>query len=192
MENMKTLKFERDDNEVVIRLGAGTRPVDANNPEHASTAVELTLPTSFSAEAWAVWNYLDGAAFIYDYDGRLVVTDEALDLTYCGDGSHENPIGGPRWIVDSWDELEEILVATYCDLVENAVIEPVEKILSEEMYDEPIKGGSITGNFVEVIGERVVNRCGKILEQYLYNIEGYTPKNGLPFVALKSNIYLFG
>ena len=191
MENMKTLKFERDDNEVVIRLGRGTRPADANNPEHASTAVELTLPTSVPAEAWAVWNYLDGTAFIYEYDGRLVVTDEALDLTAHGDGSRDNPIGGPRWIVDSWDELEEILLATYCDLVEDDMIEPVEKILSETMYDEPIRGGSFTGNLVEIIGERVVNRCGKILEQYLYNIEGYTPKNGLPFVALKSNIYTF-
>lgn len=192
MENMKTLKFKRHDNKVVIRLGAGTRPVDANNPKHAITAVELTLPTSFSAEAWTTWNYLDGAAFIYEYDGRLVVTDEALDLTAHSDGNMENHIGGPRWIVDSWDELEEILEETYFCLAEEEVIEPVEKILSEEMYDEPIKGGSITGNFVEVIGERVVNRFGKILEQYLYNIEGYTPKNGLPFVALKSNIYLFG
>lgn len=192
MEYMKTLKFKRDDNKVVIRPGAGTRSVDTNNPKHASTAVELTLPTSFSAEAWATWNYLDGAAFIYEYDGKLVVTDEALDLTAHSDGNMENQIGGPRWIVDSWDELEEILEETYLCLVEEEVIEPVDKILSEEMYDEPIKGGSINGNFVEVIGERVVNRCGKILEQYLYNIEGYTPKNGLPFVALKSNIYLFG
>ena len=191
MENMNTLKFERDDNEVVIRLGRGTRPSDANNPEHASTAVELTLPTSFSAEAWACWNYLDGAAFIYEYDGRLVVTDEALDLTAHGDGSRENPIGGPRWVVDSWDELEEKLVETYFCLVEEEEIEPVEKILSETMYDTPKQGGSFTGNLVEIIGERTVNRCGKILEQYLYNIVGYTPKNGLPFVALKSNIYTF-
>lgn len=191
MENMKTLKFKRHDNKVVIRLGAGTRPVDANNPEHASTAVELTLPTSFSAEAWATWNYLDGAAFIYEYDGKLVVTDEALDLTVYGDGNMENQIDGPRWIVESWDELEEILEQTYFCLVEEEVIEPVEKILSETMYETPRQGGSVTGNLVEIIGERTVNRCGKIHEQYLYNIVGYTPQNSLPFTALKSNIYTF-
>lgn len=64
------------------------------------------------------------------------------------------------------------------------------KLISEKMYDEPLYGGSFTGNLVEVIGERVVEHEGKLLEQYLYNIMGYTPENGLPFVSLKCNIYV--
>lgn len=65
------------------------------------------------------------------------------------------------------------------------------KVLREQTYDAPIKGGSVTGNLVEVIGEQtVVTDEGKELEQYIYNIVGYTPKNGKPFVALKSNIFL--
>ena len=65
------------------------------------------------------------------------------------------------------------------------------KVLREQTYDAPIKGGSVTGNLVEVIGEQtVVTDEGKELEQYIYNIVGYTPENGKPFVALKSNIFL--
>ena len=65
------------------------------------------------------------------------------------------------------------------------------KVLREQTYDAPIKGGSITGNLVEVIGEQtVMTDEGRELEQYIYNIVGYTPENGKPFVALKSNIFL--
>lgn len=191
MENMSTMKFLRDDNEVVIRLGRGTRPSDINNPEHASTAVELSLPTGLSRKAQYCWSYFDGAAFAFEYDGRLVVTDESLELAAGGDGSREAPICAPRWIVDSWEELEKILEETCDHLVEEEQLEPLDEILSETMYDEPVNGASVTGNIVEIIGERVVNHGGRILEQYLYNIEGHTPKNGLPFAALKSNIYLF-
>lgn len=66
------------------------------------------------------------------------------------------------------------------------------KTLSQIFYNKPLKGGSVTGNFVEVIGEQVVEDEGKTYDQYIYNIVGYTPKNGKPFVALKSNIILLG
>ena len=63
-------------------------------------------------------------------------------------------------------------------------------IISKTMYDKPLKGGSVTGNSVEIIGEQTVECNGRILEQYIYNIDGYTAKNGLPFVALKDNIII--
>lgn len=68
----------------------------------------------------------------------------------------------------------------------------MDKVIRKKMYEEPLTGGSITGNLVEVIGEREVLHEGKVLEQYIYNIEGYTPKNGKPFVALKDNIIILG
>lgn len=64
-------------------------------------------------------------------------------------------------------------------------------VLSKEMYTEPVQGGSVTGNLVEVIGEQVVQFLdGQVVEQYLYNIVGFTPKNGKPFASHKANIFL--
>lgn len=112
-EDAEGLKFLRTDNELTY---CGEDPVDRNEPEHAHTAIELTLPTGLSDKARSCWEYFDGTAFAYEYDGHLVVTNEALDLTECGDGSHEAPYGAPRWVVDSWEELEQALEATYDDL----------------------------------------------------------------------------
>ena len=53
------------------------------------------------------------------------------------------------------------------------------------MYSRPYKGYSVTGNEVEIVGERF--ETGK--EYYLYNIVGYQPQNGQPFVALKCNVH---
>ncbi len=66
----------------------------------------------------------------------------------------------------------------------------MEKEISRRIYEEPIRGGSITGNLISIIGERVIEIEGKEIEQYLYNIDGYTPKNGKPFAAHKSNIFI--
>lgn len=64
-------------------------------------------------------------------------------------------------------------------------------VLNQKMYDASKMAGSITGNLVEVIGEQTVKTdSGETLEQFLYNIHGYTPENGKPFAALKSNIFL--
>ena len=65
-----------------------------------------------------------------------------------------------------------------------------EELLERTMYEVPIQGGSITGNLVNIIGEQKVKRGGIVLDMYLYDIVGYTPKNGKPFAALKSNIYI--
>lgn len=107
------LKFLRTDNELAY---CGDDPIDRSNPDQSDTAIELTLPTGLSEKAQKCWDYFDGTAFAYEYVGRLVVTDEALDLAEFGDGSHEAPFGAPRWICDSWEELEKILEETYDDL----------------------------------------------------------------------------
>ena len=65
------------------------------------------------------------------------------------------------------------------------------KIIETKMYDEEIKGGSFMGDLVKVIGEQKVEHKGKTLDLYLYNIVGYTAKNGKPFAALKENIMIF-
>lgn len=67
----------------------------------------------------------------------------------------------------------------------------METIIREKYYDKPIEGGSVTGNLVEVIGEQLMLKDGRVYDQYIYNIVGYTPKNGKPFAALKANIILF-
>jgi hypothetical protein len=65
-------------------------------------------------------------------------------------------------------------------------------LLEKKMYTEPVQGGSMTGNLVEVIGEQKIQlEDGRVIEQYIYNIMGYTPENGKPFVALKANIITF-
>ena len=67
----------------------------------------------------------------------------------------------------------------------------IKRVFDKKMYDKTIQAGSITGNLVEIIGEQKVElEDGTIIEQYLYNIVGYTPKNGKPFVSLKANIFL--
>ena len=77
------------------------RPVDRNDPEAAATAVALAFPHELSDNAWRMLNYLDDTAFLFAYKGQLVVTDESLDLTECGDGTPESPFGGPRWVGDT-------------------------------------------------------------------------------------------
>lgn len=114
------MKFLRADNHVTF---CGEYPIDMNDHENERTAIELTLPTDLSEKAWKCWDYFDGTAFAYEYKDQLVVTDEGLYLTEHGDGSHEAPFGGPRWVVDSWEELEEALEATYDDLQEDGMIE---------------------------------------------------------------------
>lgn len=106
---------ERAEEECVI-LWSADRPVDRNDPDAAETAIEITLPCTFSDKARDVWDYLDGAAFLYIYKGRLVVTDESLELTEAGDGSRGNPYGCPRWTEDSFEELEKDMEAAYDEL----------------------------------------------------------------------------
>ena len=113
------MEFLRADNRATY---FGEQPVDRNDPKGARMALGLTLPEGFSDKAWACWDYFDGSAFLYGYKGRLVVTDEALELTAAGDGTRENPYGGPRWVCDSWEELEQILEEVYDELKEEEII----------------------------------------------------------------------
>ena len=98
------------------RILHGERAVDRNDRASEHTAVELALPDNFSDKAKVCWKYFTGAAYIFEYKNRLVATDEGLYLTDHGDGSHEAPHGGPRWVCDSWEELERLLEAIYDDL----------------------------------------------------------------------------
>lgn len=104
----------------------GQTPVDNNDVGNESTAIEYKLPDNFSEKAKKYWEYLEGAAFIYEYEGRLVITDESLELT-----EYEN--GAPRWVFNSWEELEEMLEMCYDDYAEDIeeILEPVEKYAFE-------------------------------------------------------------
>lgn len=95
----------------------GLNPIDRNDHFSENKAIELALPYNFSEKAKACWDYLDGTAYIFEYKNRLVVTDESLDLTEYGDGK-TLPLGCPRWICDSWEELERILELSYDDMLE--------------------------------------------------------------------------
>lgn len=54
------------------------------------------------------------------------------------------------------------------------------------MYKKSYLEVSIMGDPVGIISEALYKANDN--EYYYYNICGYTPKNGLPFVALKANI----
>jgi hypothetical protein len=68
----------------------------------------------------------------------------------------------------------------------------MDKLISTGSYTKSKKGISLfSDNEIEIIGEQTVElENGKVIEQYLYNIVGYTPENGKPFVSLKANIVL--
>lgn len=97
----------------------GDTPIDMNNVGNESTAIEYKLPDNFSEKAKKFWAYLEGAAFIFEYESRLVITDESLYLTEYEDGNSNVLCGAPRWIFDSWKELEEMLENCYDDYGED-------------------------------------------------------------------------
>lgn len=109
----------------------GDTPVDMNDVGNESTAIEYMLPDNFSEKAKKFWIYLEGAAFIFEYEGRLVITDESLYLTEHGDGSPDAPIGAPRWVLDSWEELEEELEKCYDEYNED-----LEELFAEDEPEE--------------------------------------------------------
>ena len=112
------MNFLTDD----ILILTGLTPIDRNDPESESTAVEYSLPEGFTKKAKDCWAYLDDTAFLFEYKGRLVVTDESLYLTEHGDGTHDAPFGFPRWTVDSWEELEKAMEEAWDDLAENDML----------------------------------------------------------------------
>lgn len=102
------MKYLRDDNKI-LSVGSG---IDKNDPAGAREAVELSLPAGFSKKAQACWDYFEGAAFLFEYKDRLVMTDESLYLTDHGDGYNE-PLGYPRGVFETWDEVETWLEEVY-------------------------------------------------------------------------------
>jgi hypothetical protein len=109
------------------RILHGRHPIDMNDRIGERTAAELALPDNFSDKAKACWEYYKGAAYIFEYKGRLVITDESLYLTDHGDGSHSAPFGGPRWVCDSWEDVKRNLEQNYDEVADpelNSGIEP--------------------------------------------------------------------
>ena len=86
-----------------------------NDPEAAKTAVELQFLETFSPKALACVRDFEGSMYLYRYKGKFVLTDESLYLTDHGDGSHEAPYGGPRYICDTMEEVESWLETVYDD-----------------------------------------------------------------------------
>lgn len=85
--------------------------IDDDSP----VVIEYTLPTGFSEKAHAVWDYLEGAAYLFEHNHHLVITDESLDLEYEG-------CCGPRAVLDSWEEVETWLEENYEDLAEAGLL----------------------------------------------------------------------
>ena len=77
---------------------------DFNNPEHASSAVTLDWPETFSDPAQDVIRYFDGTMFLFLYDSRYVVTDESLALSESSEPGA--PACTPRYVGDSLDAVE--------------------------------------------------------------------------------------
>ncbi len=112
------MKYARKD----IQIYTDLEPIDRNDPEAAAMAIEYSLPTSFSGKAKACWQYFSGTAYLFEYKGRLVMTDESLELTAFGDGSHEAPFGAPREEFDTWEEVESWLEEVFDDLMEDGAL----------------------------------------------------------------------
>ena len=106
------MKFWREDTRIIKRTDPRDLPVDRNDPDGAKEAIELAFPDGLNWKAKETLNYLDGTAVCYEYKGKLVVTDESLELTAYGDGIHE-AIGFPRGEFDTWEELEAWLTDCY-------------------------------------------------------------------------------
>ena len=113
-----TMKYARDD----IRIYTDLHPIDRNDPDSEASAIEYSLPSRFSGKAKACWEYFSGAAYLFEYKGKLVMTDESLYLTEHGDGSHEAPWGAPRGEFETWDEVEAWLEDVYDELMEDDMI----------------------------------------------------------------------
>lgn len=58
--------------------------------------------------------------------------------------------------------------------------------LVNKYYKKDYDGYSVMGDAVRIVGEAIDIASGN--EYYLYDILGYTPVNGQPFVGLKENI----
>ena len=151
------MKFLRKDTHIIE---GNDKTIDRNNPENAKTAIELALPDGFSEVAKDCWSYFDGTAYLYEYAGRLVVTDESRELTCAGDGTPDSPLGGPRWVCDSWEELEHVLALTYKDLMFShyefkLLNKATQTVYMTREYGRSVKEAIRHHNFWEAPGEKI-------------------------------------
>lgn len=96
-----------------------------------TTTFELSLPRNMRPMAKAAFYALDGEGCLFEHKGRLVMTDESLCLEEEGDGSHEHPFGCPRWVGDSFSEMEDWLVACAADWIAEGPDSPMFQALEE-------------------------------------------------------------
>ena len=96
-----------------------------------TTTFELELPRNMRPMARAAFKALDGDGCLFEHKGRLVMTDESGDLEEHGDGTHGNPWGGPRWVGDSFAELEDWLVQCAAEWIAGGPDNPMFQALEE-------------------------------------------------------------
>lgn len=59
------------------------------------------------------------------------------------------------------------------------------------MFEDKLMAVSVFSDAqIEIIGEQLYVVEDREIEQYLYNIVGYTTANGKPFASMKANIIL--
>ena len=116
-------------------------------------------------------DYLDDTAWIFEYDGKLVITDEGLYLTEFGDGRIK-AYGGPRAEFDSWEDMEEWLELTYQDLVDDEMIAPIKpwpEGTTRWSYGMRLRGFSIGCQPKEGFVEREDDPEGKYWDVIVYD-----------------------
>lgn len=63
------------------------------------------------------------------------------------------------------------------------------EVINQTTYETPMEGFSEFSGPVTIKGEQTVKlEDGRIVEQYIYDIDGHITPNGKPFISLKSNI----
>lgn len=95
-------------------------PIDKNNLDGkmGATAVPMDWPERLSDKARAALEYLDGAAYLFSYQNRYIVTDESGWLTAYGTGEMDDPMGFPQAEFDFLDEIGpwlELVADDNCD-----------------------------------------------------------------------------
>lgn len=96
-----------------------------------TTTFALELPRNMRPMARAAFKALDGDGCLFEHKGRLVMTDESGDLEEQGDGNPGNPWCGPRWVGDSFAELEDWLVQCAADWIAEGPNAPMFHALEE-------------------------------------------------------------
>ena len=97
-----------------------------------TTTFALELPRNMRLISRAAFKALDGDGCLFEHNGRLVFTDESLQLEE-GDGSPEHPYGGPRWVGDSFAELEDWLLQCAIDWWGEGLDSPMAQALVEAL-----------------------------------------------------------